>query len=377
MDPFSLGTGVFGLLGNFMQQRNMRKQMDFQATENQKDRDFNSKEAELSRQFNSDEAQKARDFNLEMWNLENEYNAPKAVMQRLKAAGLNPNLAYGDIGQLAAGMGNTGVSASSGAASHAGSYASSMPGFVNPAKEAAEVALLQSQAKKNDSERGLTDKEIFWFDKLKQGEFDYLGVNIRFTDSLRNKTDKEIEEIAKNIEKVDVEMQHLFSMIDLNDAQTSKVFAERVGLMLDNKLKEANFENAVRKFSAETKLAEDESRVFLSVVAADVALKNSQAYLNNSQVKEISEHINLMVNQKHEIWSRIGINLKYSEKLGLEIGEMDRQGYRYDPNSTAGKILVGFEYVGDCLRGLAGGLITGSANINRSSSSSHSTIVNQ
>ena len=31
----------------------------------------------------------------EMWNLSNEYNTPSAQMERLKAAGLNPNLVYG------------------------------------------------------------------------------------------------------------------------------------------------------------------------------------------------------------------------------------------------------------------------------------------
>lgn len=35
--------------------------------------------------------------NLEMWNLQNEYNSPTAQMQRLKDAGLNPNMMYGNI----------------------------------------------------------------------------------------------------------------------------------------------------------------------------------------------------------------------------------------------------------------------------------------
>lgn len=32
---------------------------------------------------------------VDMWNRANEYNSPASQMQRLKAAGLNPNLAYG------------------------------------------------------------------------------------------------------------------------------------------------------------------------------------------------------------------------------------------------------------------------------------------
>lgn len=35
------------------------------------------------------------DYNLSMWSLENQYNSPTAQIQRLKEAGLNPNMIYG------------------------------------------------------------------------------------------------------------------------------------------------------------------------------------------------------------------------------------------------------------------------------------------
>lgn len=40
-------------------------------------------------------AEYAYSKDLEMWNRQNEYNRPEAQMDRLKAAGLNPNLVYG------------------------------------------------------------------------------------------------------------------------------------------------------------------------------------------------------------------------------------------------------------------------------------------
>lgn len=43
-------------------------------------------------------------YNLDMWNMQNQYNSPQAQMSRLKAAGLNPN--------MAAGSGSAGGSAS-------------------------------------------------------------------------------------------------------------------------------------------------------------------------------------------------------------------------------------------------------------------------
>lgn len=40
-------------------------------------------------------AKNAQNFDLKMWNLQNEYNAPRSQMARLKEANLNPNLIYG------------------------------------------------------------------------------------------------------------------------------------------------------------------------------------------------------------------------------------------------------------------------------------------
>lgn len=44
---------------------------------------------------NAKENQKNRDWNEKMWNLNNQYNLPQNQMMRLKSAGLNPNLVYG------------------------------------------------------------------------------------------------------------------------------------------------------------------------------------------------------------------------------------------------------------------------------------------
>lgn len=61
-----LVSGGLGLIGTFLQNR------------------ANKKLAQYS--FNK---------NVEMWRMQNEYNAPKAQMKRLQEAGLNPNLIYG------------------------------------------------------------------------------------------------------------------------------------------------------------------------------------------------------------------------------------------------------------------------------------------
>lgn len=51
-----------------------------------------------SRDYNTQMYVQQRKDNLADWNMQNEYNTPSAQMARLKAAGLNPNLVYGNGG---------------------------------------------------------------------------------------------------------------------------------------------------------------------------------------------------------------------------------------------------------------------------------------
>ena len=79
MDPLTAGIvsagigGVSNIAGSLLSSRSARKQQS---------------------------AQNA--FNLQMWNLNNAYNAPVNQIARLKQAGLNPNLLYGN-GSIATG----------------------------------------------------------------------------------------------------------------------------------------------------------------------------------------------------------------------------------------------------------------------------------
>ena len=48
-------------------------------------------------QAQEDLAESTREWNEKMWNKTNEYNSPSAQLARLREAGLNPNLLYGNI----------------------------------------------------------------------------------------------------------------------------------------------------------------------------------------------------------------------------------------------------------------------------------------
>lgn len=52
--------------------------------------------AKYQNEWQTQENEKAYQRNLQMWNLQNEYNSPTQQMARLRTAGLNPNLVYGN-----------------------------------------------------------------------------------------------------------------------------------------------------------------------------------------------------------------------------------------------------------------------------------------
>lgn len=52
--------------------------------------------ARYQNEWQTQENEKAYQRSLQMWNLQNEYNSPTQQMARLRTAGLNPNLVYGN-----------------------------------------------------------------------------------------------------------------------------------------------------------------------------------------------------------------------------------------------------------------------------------------
>lgn len=82
-------SGVGSLLGGF----------GSSAMNNKAVRDTNKANMEIAKyqaQWQQQENEKAYQRSLNMWNLQNEYNSPAQQMARIRAAGLNPNLVYGN-----------------------------------------------------------------------------------------------------------------------------------------------------------------------------------------------------------------------------------------------------------------------------------------
>lgn len=98
IDPFfgAIGSGLLSGISSLVGQHNAARAARRAAAANlQAARETNETNIML--------ADKAQRYNVENWSRENAYNTPRAQMARLQAAGLNPNLAYGELTSSKAG----------------------------------------------------------------------------------------------------------------------------------------------------------------------------------------------------------------------------------------------------------------------------------
>lgn len=88
----SIGSALLQLGGDYFN-REQQWKYDKKAMELQNQ--FNLAAEKRQNAYNIQAENRAMQNNIQLWNMQNEYNTPAAQMQRLKDAGLNPNLAYG------------------------------------------------------------------------------------------------------------------------------------------------------------------------------------------------------------------------------------------------------------------------------------------
>lgn len=120
----------------------------FGSAQQKRQNEFNAEQAQLNRDFQTSEREASQQWNLEQWQRENEYNSPVQQMARMKEAGINPNVA---IGQLAnSGSGSVRTSPQSGAsASSVGMFSS---GFGQAFQRYNQTRLINSQIDKTNAE---------------------------------------------------------------------------------------------------------------------------------------------------------------------------------------------------------------------------------
>lgn len=148
-----------GIMSAVLTQQQNQAQRDFSRTEAQVQRNWQEKQNFLAQKFATSERLATQEWNREMWNLNNEYNSPSAQMQRMMAAGINPNSA---AAQIAGGVSSSAPSSSFQTVSPATGAMATTPGQMSIADSFQSMlntnANVRAQMAQADLAKAMADK---------------------------------------------------------------------------------------------------------------------------------------------------------------------------------------------------------------------------
>lgn len=268
--------GIGSFLGFSSNIANSKRAIRAQAAENEK-----------IRQYNSALASRQNQWNIDQWNRENAYNTPASQMARMKAAGLNPDLAYGQQNLSAASPQLTSGESSpvqdfSGIANRQ-TVGDAMMQFNQSRLVEAQAKLAESQANKTDAEtegqkstNKILESDANFRDAINSGTVKLNNVTITNTNSstdLNRKQaavlDEQIGQIRANVDKIRQEISNL----------SSEQAISRLRYIMDRELNEYQ----IRKISAETGLSYAQTKSISEQLPAVIANLKANTFVSNSQ----------------------------------------------------------------------------------------------
>lgn len=204
MDILGAGLGAVSSIGSMIgQNRAIRQQIKAQQQENQKNREYNLMLARTQNQWN-----------IEQWQRENDYNSPTAQMSRFRAAGLNPNLVYGQMSNGASSPTLTSGAASSptdmSAIGNKRNFGQAMQEALNLEMQKAQIEAIKAgtEKTKEDTKNVTASTEALTIDNLyraikHQQDIKIGDMNLKIGDSTLKLNDNQLAQGVKTLEIMD------------------------------------------------------------------------------------------------------------------------------------------------------------------------------
>lgn len=318
MDILGAGLGAVSSIGSMIgQNRAIRQQIKAQQQENQKNREYNLMLARTQNQWN-----------LEQWQRENDYNSPTAQMARFRAAGLNPNLAYGQMSNGASSPTLTSGAASSptdmSAIGNKRNFGQAMQEMLNMEMQKAQIEAIKAGTEKTKADtdntrettKGLTIDNMYRAAQHEQ-TLEIGGMQIQLGKSTLNLNEQQMENLKAELPKIAAEVESInqsvaesrrrVQQMDL-DEQRAAAREIREQAMHNAMLQQVYNEN--RKILAEAKISEQQ---FAEMVATEAARSYGLALDNRG--KEIANNNAILQ----------GINIDYNNQLIRYDAEYERE----------------------------------------------------
>lgn len=254
--------------------------------------------------------------NIANWNMQNEYNSPLAQMQRLQAAGLNPNLVYGNgvTGNSSSQAPSASVPQSNFFHNPYSQFPAAIQGMMDAALKAAQVDKIQQETPNLAESQRLTQ-----FDQRLR---ELQAIGQEYTNS------KTKEEANRWSELWDHKLMLMFSNAELNDARRFDLDSQR------------NFRDGVQTDLGRSSIARNVSEMGLNeyrkqLITAQAADALASVGVKQATIPKIIQEVNNLKwdsqikkstltqkeidNEINGILAKYGVNLKNSSEIGTAL----------------------------------------------------------
>nr|DAE52588.1 MAG TPA: DNA pilot protein VP2 [Microviridae sp.] len=217
----------------------------------------------------------------QMYEKNNSYNSPAAQMQRLKDAGLNPDLMYsrGDVGNATAPEAPQQAMTPRYNVIPTNTYGQTAQLAADAGLKAAQARLANSQSKKTDTEESLLTADYLLRKARTESDIELNNSTIYVNHELGQLNHAEAEVAAKKLQEIDVAMSEARERINTMKAQQAEIDEKIVQLKFDRYLRSQEFELLCKKTYQEMK--ESNSRIALNAAEVQDMLATQMARVMN------------------------------------------------------------------------------------------------
>lgn len=266
------------------------------------------------------------------------YNDPKAVMSRLRGAGLNPDLMYGGgAGSLVQAQVGNSASAPSYSASDMGSLVSSVPTAGEIAGQSISSALdnsikaAQVDAIKANTEKTRTDTEGSSLDNIvkdaQSGVATQLaGISVRLNSAVADLKENEITHLRSSIDKINQEVENLKSEKLLTEAKTSGQSIDNVRNRLQYLFDSSTFNDRAELFRQQVNSMKAGTNLSLTQAKEIMSTLASKVWMIESQGNKYFHEANNAYNQGSIIREMQRIVKMNGDKLELDLSRDSQWG---------------------------------------------------
>lgn len=248
----------------------------------------------------------------QMYEKNNSYNSPAAQMQRMKEAGLNPDLMYsrGDVGNATAPEAPAQAPTPRYNVIPVNTYGQTAQIAADSGLKAAQARLADSQSKKTDTEESLLTADYLLRKARTESDIELNHSTIYVNHELGQLNHAEAEVAAKKLQEIDVAMSEARERINTMKAQQSQIDENIVQLKFDRYLRSKEFELLCKKTYQDMK--ESNSRISLNAAEvqdmmatqlARVMNLNASTYMQKKQGMLASEQT------MTELYKQTGIDI--------------------------------------------------------------------